>query len=119
MQMVSMNPTAVTANRSSADLTISWSDGHVSLYPFSLLRSACPCAECRGGHEKMTAEPDPAVFNLPVIDSAATRINHLEAVGSYALTIEWEDGHHFGIYNWPYLRALCPCAECRQETVNG
>ena len=67
----------------------------------------------------MTAEPDPAVFNLPVTDSAATRINHLEAVGSYALTIEWEDGHHFGIYNWPYLRALCPCAECRQETVNG
>ena len=117
--MAILTPTDIIANRSKAELTISWSDGHISHYPFSLLRDACPCAECRGGHEKMTAEPDPAVFHLPVTDSAATRINNLEAVGSYALTIQWEDGHHFGIYNWPYLRALCPCAECRQETGVG
>ena len=114
--MSSIAPTNITANRTNANLTISWNDGHTSVVPFSLLRYACPCAECRGGHEKMSAEPDPGVFLMPAADSPATRISSLEGVGSYALTIQWEDGHHFGIYNWPYLRALCPCPECRQET---
>ena len=45
----------------------------------------------------------------------ATRLNNLKAVGSYALTIVWEDGHDLGIYNWHYLRALCPCPEDRAK----
>ena len=48
-------------------------------------------------------------------DSPATRISNVVAVGSYALTVVWEDGHDYGIYNWHYLRALCPCAECRAK----
>lgn len=114
--MSSVRPTSITANRNLSQLEIIWSDEHSSLYPFSLLRKACPCAECRGGHDKMGSEPDPGVFLLPLEDSAATRLNTLELVGTYALTIEWEDGHHFGIYNWHYLRALCPCPICRQES---
>ena len=31
------------------------------------------------------------------------------------LAIVWEDGHDYGIFNWHYLRALCPCAECRAK----
>jgi DUF971 family protein len=61
----------------------------------------------------MGSKPDPIVFTLPDEDVPATRLNSLEAVGSYALTIEWEDGHHYGIYTWDYLRALCGCSECR------
>ena len=61
----------------------------------------------------MRSEPDPEVFDRVVADSAATRLTRIEAVGQYAITIEWEDGHHYGIYNWHFLRALCPCAECR------
>ena len=108
-----IKPRGITANRKSRELNITWSDGHESVYPFSLLRHACPCAECRGGHENMSSEPDPDVFSLPHDDSPATRIRNVEAVGNYALTIEWEDGHHYGIYNWNYLRALCPCPQCR------
>ena len=63
----------------------------------------------------MSAVPAPVVFDMPDEDTPATQMRNLEAVGSYALTIEWEDGHHFGIYNWNYLRALCPCPVCRQE----
>lgn len=92
---------------------MTWSDGHQSVYGFSLLRMACPCAECRGGHANMRSDPDPAVFSLPDLDSPATRLSNLEAVGTYALTPIWEDGHHYGIYNWNYLRALCPCPVCR------
>jgi DUF971 family protein len=106
-------PTNITVNKRTREFTINWDDGHVSVYPFSLLRSACPCASCRGGHENMTPEPDPGVFLLPMAETPATRVNNVKAVGSYALTIVWEDGHDYGIYNWHYLRALCPCEEDR------
>jgi DUF971 family protein len=108
-------PTNVTVHKSQREMTVTWNDGHISTYPFDLLRAACPCASCRGGHEKMSAEPDASVFQVQMEDSPATRISNVVAVGSYALTIVWEDGHDYGIYNWHYLRALCPCAECRQK----
>ena len=110
---ISITPTGITANRQSREMTITWSDGHTSVYPFSLLRAACPCASCRGGHEYMSPEPDEEVFSTQLPDSPQTRISQVEAVGSYAITIAWEDGHHFGIYNWHYLRKLCPCPQCR------
>jgi DUF971 family protein len=110
-----VKPTQITANKIVGIFTIAWSDGHVSHIPFSLLRHACPCAECRGGHENMSALPDPAIFLLPLDDTSAVHILNVEAVGSYALTIAWEDGHNYGIYRWDYLRALCPCPECRRE----
>lgn len=106
-------PTGITANKSKQEFTITWDDGHVSVYPFKLLRAACPCASCRGGHENMRSEPDAAVFEANLPDSPATRLADVKAVGSYALTIVWEDGHDYGIYNWHYLRALCPCEQHR------
>jgi DUF971 family protein len=112
-KMYTTRPTGVTANRQTRQLTIQWDDGHASAYSFALLRHACPCAECRGGHDNMRSDPDPQVFDMADEDTPATRLQNLEAVGAYALTIAWEDGHHFGIYNWHYLRALCPCVECR------
>jgi DUF971 family protein len=115
--VIHLNPTGITADRQTRQMTVTWSDGHASVYPFSLLRHACPCAECRGGHDKMSAEPDPGVFYIPLEDAASTRIRQVEAVGAYAITIEWEDGHHYGIYNWRYLRALCPCSNCRQDAT--
>jgi DUF971 family protein len=111
--MNSLKPISITANRYTNELIVNWSDAHTSVYPFSLLRHACPCAECRGGHENMGGDPNPAWFELPLEDSPATQIRNLEAVGTYAITIEWEDGHHYGIYQWKYLRALCPCPICR------
>jgi DUF971 family protein len=108
-------PTGVTANKSRREFTVTWNDGHTRVYPFGLLRAACPCASCRGGHENMRAEPDADVFAIQLQDSPATCINNVKAVGSYALTIVWEDGHDYGIYNRHYLRRLCPCPECRAE----
>lgn len=116
---MNMKPAGITANRESGEVTITWSDGHQSVYPFSLMRNACPCAECRGGHDKMSSKPDPIVFQMPIEESPATRLRNLEAVGTYAITIDWEDGHHYGIYNWNYLRALCPCPVCRAEYGDG
>ena len=112
---MNVSPEKITANRNSAELTIVWNDGHTSVYPFGLLRAACPCASCRGGHEKMRSDPDPEVFFHVLPDSPQTRLKNIEGIGSYAISFEWEDGHHFGIYNWSYLRKLCPCSECQPE----
>lgn len=103
----------MTANRTKREFTITWNDGHTSVYPFALLRAACPCASCRGGHENMRSEPDPVVFSMHLPDSPQTQVENIEPVGAYAITFSWADGHHFGIYNWNFLRKLCPCAECR------
>lgn len=115
---IQLRPTGITADRNQSILSIAWNDGHLSAYPFGLVRKACPCAECRGGHDKMGGVPDPAVFEMPVPTGPEARIHTLEAVGSYAITIEWEDGHHHGIYTWQYLRALCPCSECRGGIIS-
>ncbi len=110
---IEFKPLNITADRQRGVMTIEWNDGHTSVYSFTLLRKACPCAECRGGHEKMGGDPDAEVFTAPVEDTPATRMVNIEGVGTYGLTIAWEDGHHYGIYNWSYLRRLCPCPVCR------
>ncbi len=108
-------PTGINADRTRREMSITWKDGHSSVYPFELLRAACPCASCRGGHENMSSEPSDSFFDVHLGDVPQTRIAKIEPIGSYAITIEWEDGHAFGIYTWHYLRALCPCSQCREE----
>ena len=110
---MSAHPTSITADRTSGELNITWKDGHSSIYSFSLLRFTCPCAECRGGHDNMGGDPPPEVFDMPLEDSQRTHLVSIEGIGSYAVSPRWEDGHSAGIYNWNYLRALCPCDECR------
>ncbi len=99
-------PTGITANRKQNRLFIDWSDGEQSAFPFDLLRNACPCAQCRGGHENMRPEPDAGMFIIPLMSANTTRLKGIEPVGNYAINLEWEDGHKYGIYNWHYLRTL-------------
>jgi len=103
-----MKPVSINANRANKELTVVWDDGRTCLYSFSLLRAGCPCASCRGGHDKMSDKPDPAVFEKDLPDGPATRLKTIVPIGSYAITPVWEDGHEAGIYSWDYLRALCP-----------
>lgn len=109
--MSELTPTNISADRKAGEMTIIWNDGENCVYPFDLLRNACPCAQCRGGHENMKSEPDENVFIIPLMNTKTTRMRSVEAVGSYAINIEWEDGHNYGIYKWEYLRALCEQAK--------
>jgi len=113
--MHTLKPVGITADRQKRIMTVNWNDGHMSEIPFTLLRKACPCAECRGGHENMGADPEPELFTAPDEDTPATRLENVEAVGTYGITPVWEDGHHYGIYSWNFLRKLCPCPVCREE----
>jgi DUF971 family protein len=117
--MTELLPNKIFVSNKIGELTITWSDCHKSTYTFSLLRFACPCVECRGGHDLMSSEPPGEVFYMPVEDNPTTHLKNIENVGSYGLIIEWEDGHHFGIYDWHYLRALCPCPICREMMIYG
>ncbi|HUF38069.1 MAG TPA: DUF971 domain-containing protein [Anaerolineales bacterium] len=94
------------ADRSERILHIEWEDGGRSHIPFPLLRAACPCAQCRGGHENMRSTPDPEVFTIPLRDARENELADIQPVGNYGITIAWADGHKFGIYTWDYLRAL-------------
>ena len=71
-------PTSIKVEEKDREMVITWGDGHTSVYDFSLLRNACPCAECRGGHENMGPEPDPDVFDRPLENSPRTSIADIE-----------------------------------------
>ncbi|MDP9169942.1 MAG: DUF971 domain-containing protein, partial [Acidobacteriota bacterium] len=96
---------------------IDWKDGHHSSYRNEYLRDWCPCAGCTGSHgtepraktsELPAAPPDPFQMFKPKL-----KMDAIEPVGSYALRIEWNDGHKTGIYSFDHLRDICPCEVCR------
>lgn len=103
-----LRPAGITVDRNRKTLVIRWNDGHVSEYGLAGLREACPCAECKGGHEKMGILPEIDIFNIPLTPVKSDEVKSAELVGNYALQITWGDGHKYGIYSWDYLRALRP-----------
>jgi DUF971 family protein len=91
-------PLEVRHEKAARRLVVEWDDGHLSDYPLDYLRSWCPCAQCQGH------APVARYLNLH-----GQEIVHLEAVGNYAITPVWADGHNTGIYSFRLLRELCPC----------
>jgi DUF971 family protein len=110
MFMEAVIPTSITLEQSTGYLTIDWSDGRVCHYPVGPLRLACPCAECRAGHENMGRQGDPKALS-DLIPLQTYTVDRLELAGNYALQFFWNDGHHTGIYTWDYLYRLCPAEE--------
>lgn len=102
-------PKDIKIEKSKGLLTIEWDDGHVSEYPLPGLRAACPCASCQGGHDNMGGPGSPELLEIPLTPSQGTKLESAEIVGNYALQLNWQDGHRWGIYRWDYLRELCPC----------
>lgn len=105
-----LRPKAITLNKQDKQnmfLEIVWSDDHVCHYPLSHLREACPCVECRGGHQNMgiAHAPDNILNLTPARSYDVASIN---PVGNYAIQPVWDDGHATGIYTWEYLRHICP-----------
>ena len=96
-------------------LTIDWQDGRRGVYSLTMLRSMCPCAQCRTvreGANPHDISPGPKKKSLLTIlpgnYSGALSVVSAELVGNYALKIHWSDGHDSGIYSFQYLREICP-----------
>lgn len=95
---------------------ITWSDGHTSRYQFTYLRDLCPCALCNDEREKkahLKGSMDGGAL-LPMFKPRATA-KAANAVGNYAIHIDFTDGHSTGIYSYEYLREICPCEACGRE----
>jgi DUF971 family protein len=101
-------PSTIKLAGSNDTLTIKWSDGHFSAYPYRYLRDKCPCATCSGAESP--ASPAPAPF--PILGAKPLKPERAELVGRYALQVYWSDGHSTGIYSFDFLREICPCSEC-------
>ena len=76
-----------------------WPGGETVSVPNATLRKACSCAVCV---DEMTHAPilDPA--SVPE-DIHALKIG---AIGNYAITVEWSDGHNTGFFPYKTIRAL-------------
>lgn len=79
---------------------VAWQDRHSSIYPFELLRGACPCGAC--GSVAAADEPPAGVPATWPVDIKR------EAGG---LRIRWQDNHETRL-DGPALRQLCRCASC-------
>jgi len=96
-------------------LEIDWADGLKSVYSLTLLRSMCPCAQCklvRDGTDPHDISPapkkKPLLTILPGNYSGAITVVNAEMVGNYAIRIDWSDDHGSGIYSFQYLREIAP-----------
>lgn len=102
---------------SGAGVDITWSDAHTSHYAFPYLRKHCPCATCKEERdEKREADAGRAGSSsaLPMFKPQVTA-RAASTVGSYAIQIEFTDGHSTGIYSFDHLREICPCEACARE----
>ncbi len=74
-------------------LGIKWSDDVEAYYDVRELRANCPCASCQ--------EKRPSRDKIENI-----RPKKISSLGSYALKIDFSDGHNTGIFTFDFLREL-------------
>jgi prepilin-type processing-associated H-X9-DG protein len=110
-------PTSIKIHISNGTgVDITWADGHASHYDFAYLREECPCATCNDAREKKATlgTSAPALLSSPALPmfKPKPRAQSATQIGSYAIQINFSDGHSTGIYSYDYFRIICPCAEC-------
>jgi DUF971 family protein len=94
---------------------ITWSDMHTSRYDFPYLRDHCPCALCNDEREKKAkGGADSGSALLPMYKPRVTA-KSANAVGNYAVQIQFSDSHATGIFSFEHLREICPCEACARD----
>ena len=89
-------------------LEIDWADGLKSVFSISMLRTMCPCAQCKTVREGEAGPKKSLLRMLPGNWSEQIFAASAELVGNYALRIDWSDNHGSGIYSFHYLRSISP-----------
>lgn len=88
-------PTSIQ-KKSDTEMGIVWNTGETTTVPFVELRFGCRCAECV---DEWTRERKIEKSRI----RADIQPTHVEAVGRYAIQIDWNDGHRTGIYPYSLL----------------
>ena len=83
----------------SANVTVTWKDGHTVSLPNRELRASCQCATCVN---EFTGEQ---VLDVNTID-AAIQAKSVQPIGNYAISIDWSDGHSTGFFPYTRLKEL-------------
>jgi len=113
---LSTDPEHIAISKSKG-IQIDWKDGHHSDYGLVWLRDKCPCASCTGAHGTEPRKPETGASSTPFpMFKPALKMLAVEAVGNYAIRIEWSDGHNSGIYSYEHFRSICPCEQCSGAT---
>ena len=86
-------PTEINLHQKSRLLEIAFSDGFRFQFPCEYLRVFSTAAEVK-------------VMTTPVHGKEMVNISSLEPQGSYALKINFDDGHDTGIFSWGSLHEL-------------
>ena len=94
---MSEQPTEIKLHQQSHLLEITFEDGSCFQLPYEYLRVYSPSAEV-AGHG-----PGQEVLQ---VGKRHVAISELEPVGSYAVQINFDDGHDTGLYTWEYLYKL-------------
>lgn len=95
-------------NKQEWGIRIKWADAHEAIYENAYLRENCQCASCVDEWSgKKRISPDDIPVNI--------KSTEIKAVGQYAISIHWTDGHDTGIYPFDYLRTICPCQKCNES----
>lgn len=90
-------PSAIKLHKKSKSLELHFDNIEFELRA-EYLRVHSPSAEVRGhgvGQETLQ------------VKKKFVGIDHIEAVGNYALKISFDDGHDSGLFTWDYLYELC------------
>ncbi len=94
MEKNTPSPTGITLHQKSRVLEIAFSDGKTFRLPFEFLRVYSPSAEVRGHG------PGQEVLQ---VGKRNVEVHQVEPVGTYAIQIDFSDGHNTGIYSWDLL----------------
>lgn len=87
-------PTEIRQINEEKKVVITWGDGETFETSFEFLRVFCPCAGCKGHHPSQAK----------LIDGKRdVGITGIEPVGSYAIKINFSDGHDTGLFTWDNL----------------
>lgn len=81
-------------------LDITWDNDSYKSIKLSNLRSNCPCAVCYSEKDEWSST------YIPLYTKEQLTIKKIKIVGTYAVGIEWEDGHNTGIYDYEFLYNL-------------
>lgn len=81
------------------DVVIRWADGLQGTFTGYDLRVNCPCAACI---DENTGEKILDTNQVPL----DVKINKIEPVGRYAVTLEFSDHHNTGIYRFDRLKEM-------------
>ena len=93
----SPRPTEIKLHQKSRELEIAFDDGKQFRFSCELLRVFSPSAEVRGHG------PGQEVLQ---VGKKNVDITAIEPVGTYAVKLDFSDGHNTGLYSWDYFYDL-------------